>query len=245
MKPLQHAKISAKKHGGKWEDYIDLHNFFDQTKAHIPDMRHRAILHNAFGIFLCEQQFGAVRTNSAGREYSVRDIGEDHVLEDLGTIPTIHEVISCISTEHLQWLGGLPKSTKQKKAKKTLVRKVPKTIPEPEKLTGPIEYPAKDYSMDSEGKWKCNECGGQTDKIHNPAFLSHSEDCSVLKAAEITPEKFEEIKKNVEAVMKAQMSNNQPAPLRPSRDEVIDGGTAGYRAYLKSRRPGFRGSTID
>ncbi len=106
MKPLQHAKISAKRHGGKWEDYADLHNFFDLTKAHVADMRHRAILHNSFGIQLLALTYGEVRMNSDGKEYSVRDIGEEHVLQDLGTIPSLAEVINAIGTEHLKWLGG-------------------------------------------------------------------------------------------------------------------------------------------
>ena len=106
MKPLQHAKISAKRHGGVWQDYIILHNFFDLTKAHVADMRHRAILHNSFGIQLLALTYGEVRTNSDGKEYSVRDIGEEHVLQDLGTIPTLVEVINAIGTEHLKWLGG-------------------------------------------------------------------------------------------------------------------------------------------
>lgn len=106
MKPLQHAKISAHKHGGKWEDYIRLHEFFDQTKAFVPDMRHRAILHNSFGIFLLQQVFGEVMTNSDGRQVSVRDIGEEHVMDDLGTIPTLNCVIEAIPTSQLSWLGG-------------------------------------------------------------------------------------------------------------------------------------------
>jgi RNA-binding protein YlmH len=109
VKPLQHAKISAKKHGGKWQDYIKIHQWFDQTKAHIADMRHRAILHNAFGIQLCSQVFGEVMVNSSGKEISVRDIGEDHVLEDLGTIPSINKVIESIDFTNLSWLGGVGK----------------------------------------------------------------------------------------------------------------------------------------
>jgi hypothetical protein len=162
MKPLQHAKISAKKHGGKWEDYIDIHEFFDQTKAQIPDMRHRAILHNSMGIFICAQVFGEVRTNSAGREYSVRDIGEDHVLEDLGTIPTLVEVINCIDTKHLKWLGGLPKN------KRTLVTKIPKGKK--------AEEPAKPTV-------NCDECGKEA-LLETPEMLrAHEETCPVLKRA--------------------------------------------------------------
>lgn len=54
-------------------------------------MRHRAILHNSFGIYLCEQVFGTTITNSDGRVVSVRDVGEEHVLEDLGLIPTLQD----------------------------------------------------------------------------------------------------------------------------------------------------------
>ncbi len=93
MKPYIHAKNSVKKWGGKEEDYIAIHNWFDQTKAHVPDMRHRAILHNSFGIYLLEQQFGITIKNSDGVMISVRDIGEQHVLEDLGTIPTLQDCI--------------------------------------------------------------------------------------------------------------------------------------------------------
>lgn len=106
MKPLQHAKISARKYGGTWQEYIKIHEWFDQTKGHVADMRHRAILHNAFGIMLCRQVFGEVMTNSEGREISVRDIGEDHVLQDLGIIPSINQVIESIDISQLSWLGG-------------------------------------------------------------------------------------------------------------------------------------------
>lgn len=99
---------------------MDIHEFLDQTKAHVADMRHRAILHNSFGIYLAQQVFGMVRMNSDGREYSVRDIAEDHVLEDLGRIPDLAQVIKAIDVSHLRWLGGLPQN------KRTLVTKQPR-----------------------------------------------------------------------------------------------------------------------
>ena len=98
MKPSIHARNSARKHGGKPEDYIDIHEWFDQTKAHVADMRHRAVLHNAFGIYLCAQVFGRTRVNSDGKTYDVRDIGEDHVLEDLGRIPSLYECLAGMKT---------------------------------------------------------------------------------------------------------------------------------------------------
>lgn len=89
MKPFYHAKISVKRFGGKPEDYQPLHDFFDSSKAALPDVRHRAILHSSFGIFLLEKVFGTTITNSDGKEVCVRDIGEQHVMDDLGFIPTL------------------------------------------------------------------------------------------------------------------------------------------------------------
>lgn len=99
MKPMLHAKVSAKRFGGSWEDYIKIHNFFDQTKGYIPDARHRMILHNSFGIMLCEQVFGVSMVNSLGKEVSVRDIAEQHVIDDLGTIPTLCEVFENVPVQ--------------------------------------------------------------------------------------------------------------------------------------------------
>ena len=42
-KPYVHAVSSAKKFGGIWEDYIDIHEFLDSSKAVMSDLRHRAL----------------------------------------------------------------------------------------------------------------------------------------------------------------------------------------------------------
>lgn len=91
--PLHHAISSAKKHGGKFEDYMPIHEWFDETKAHYPDMRHRALRHHAEGIFWAEQKFGAFIINSDGKMIPTRFIGEQHVMEDLGWIPTIKDYL--------------------------------------------------------------------------------------------------------------------------------------------------------
>ena len=96
--------------GGQWEDYIEVHNFLDQTKAHVPDMRHRAILHNSFGIYLCEQFFGTAIMNSDGRPVSVRAIAEKHIIEDIGFIPTLARCLEDIPLEPGLWLGGKMKT---------------------------------------------------------------------------------------------------------------------------------------
>lgn len=83
-----HAVITAKKWGGVPEDYQAIHDWFDGSKAILADMRHRALRHHAEGIFMAEQVFGVTMTNSAGRTVPVRLIGEQHVMEDLGHIPS-------------------------------------------------------------------------------------------------------------------------------------------------------------
>lgn len=104
--PHHHAISSAKKHGGKPEDYIDIHNWFDETKGYMPDFRHRAGRHHAEGIFLCERVFGVTIKNSAGREIPTRFIGEQHVIEDLGMIPSLQDWLKCIKPEPWMMKGS-------------------------------------------------------------------------------------------------------------------------------------------
>ena len=89
--PFKHAESSARKFGGKAEDYLLIHNWFDESKAFMTDFRHRALRHHREGIFLCERIFGVAITNSEGKQVPVRYIGEQHVSEDLGRIPTAQD----------------------------------------------------------------------------------------------------------------------------------------------------------
>jgi hypothetical protein len=102
--PYHHALSSAKKYGGVAEDYIALHEWFDGSKAHLTDFRHRALRHHSEGIFMLEQIFGATITNSDGRVVPVRYIGEQHVKEDLGRIPTVADWLLNIKPE--RWMLG-------------------------------------------------------------------------------------------------------------------------------------------
>lgn len=54
---------SARRFGGVPEDYLSLHNWFDATKQAYADQRHRAVLHNTYGIFLAEERFGLESEN--------------------------------------------------------------------------------------------------------------------------------------------------------------------------------------
>jgi hypothetical protein len=109
MKPFLHARSSAKKYGGKPAEYIDIHNFIDSSKAHHPDIRHRALFHSSLGCYLVEQIFGVTRVNSDGREYSPRDCAEHHIIEDLGKIPTVSDYLNKMEIE--VWMSGNKKRT--------------------------------------------------------------------------------------------------------------------------------------
>lgn len=129
-KPFIHARSSAKKFGGQPEDYIDIHKFMDSSKGAIADNRHRALTHNSWFISEViervkfpnstkESPGGRFYTiiNSDGKEVSVREIAEQHVLEDFGMkyIPTAQDYIENI--EFKDWMNngrtGCPSSYKK------------------------------------------------------------------------------------------------------------------------------------
>lgn len=104
MKPYLHALISVKKWGGKPEDYQAIHDFLDSPKSAHPDMRHRALLHNSFGPYIAERIFGTNITNSDQKPVSVRDIAEQHIIDDMGRIPTVSDYLDGMPM--YEWLGG-------------------------------------------------------------------------------------------------------------------------------------------
>lgn len=112
MKPLIHAKVSVKKYGGVVEDYLPIHNFIDSSKQCVPDIRHRALLHSSFGCFITEQVFGPYIKTSEGKDVSVRDIAEEHIIQDLGFIPTVEKYLNNMVIE--PWMSGTKKSDRSK-----------------------------------------------------------------------------------------------------------------------------------
>ena len=104
--PYHHAVSSTRKYWGKPEDYQHIHDWFDESKKMYADFRHRALRHHAEGIFMAERIFGTTIKNSDGRMVPVRFIGEQHVLEDLGRIPSIQDWFSHIKPE--RWMGQPP-----------------------------------------------------------------------------------------------------------------------------------------
>lgn len=116
---LFHSKSSARRWGGIPEDYAPIHKFLDQSKLYIADWRHRALLHNTFGIALCEQFFGDLYTRpSDGQLVSTRAIAEQHILEDLNAIPTPAEFLREMPVR--RWMNGMTPEQRRRMQEMTI-----------------------------------------------------------------------------------------------------------------------------
>jgi hypothetical protein len=105
--PHYHAVSSARLFGGKPEDYLAIHDWFDATKESFADFRHRALRHHAEGIFECERIFGTTLTNSDTKPVPVRYVAEQHVMEDCGRIPSVADWLRAIQPE--PWMSRATK----------------------------------------------------------------------------------------------------------------------------------------
>lgn len=101
--PYHHAISSARQWGGNPSEYQHLHDWFDASKALTADFRHRLLRHHSFGVFELERTFGVALTLSTGRVIPTRWVGEQHVREDLGRIPTFAEWVANVRPQ--AWMG--------------------------------------------------------------------------------------------------------------------------------------------
>lgn len=160
-KPWIHAESSARRWGGKPEDYIEIHNLLDSSKGTIADSRHRALTHNAWFLSeILERIFSVVIPisvcGSCGRKtdperlerrdgydicfggefgehiftpkrVSVRDVGEQHVLEDYSGrfIPSAQDFLELVPQQDwmLNGKNGSPPSFRKIEAQ-TKVKKM-------------------------------------------------------------------------------------------------------------------------
>lgn len=132
MNPWYHAVSSAQKHGGAPEDYLKIHEWFDESKAHYADFRHRALRHHSAGIFECQEKFGTTITNSQGRQIPARTIGEQHVREDCGFIPTVADWLKHIKAE--PWMTRVAVKPKDLKLKQAGYREALAEMSKPEPI---------------------------------------------------------------------------------------------------------------
>jgi len=125
-----HAESSAKRFGGKPEDYLEVHEFMDSSKAFCADNRHRTLFHSTAGTYYIQKFFGidfdaldklkdkynlpdsfvadflalvahnrshgVHLLNSADRKVHLRNIAEQHILEDFRNrfIPTFQDYLN-------------------------------------------------------------------------------------------------------------------------------------------------------
>lgn len=94
--PYHHSLSSVKRWGGETKDYLEIHRWFDESKSMMNDFRHRALRHHTEGIFLMEKIFGPTIKLSSGKTIPTRWVGEQHVFEDLGKIPSMQDWFDCI-----------------------------------------------------------------------------------------------------------------------------------------------------
>ena len=108
MNSWHHAQASSKKWGGAPEDYVAIHEFIDSSKKIIGDVRHRSLYHHTEGVWLCQQIFGRVVTvetqHGTEKLVPVRLIAEQHILEDLGWLPSPADYIKGMPIE--PWMSG-------------------------------------------------------------------------------------------------------------------------------------------
>jgi hypothetical protein len=104
-----HARSAARKWGGIWEDYIEIEEFIDSSKQVIGDVRHRSMYHHTAGVWLCQKIFGRTiwvekKTVEGLIEIPVRLIAEQHILEDLGWLPSPADYIDGMPIK--AWMSG-------------------------------------------------------------------------------------------------------------------------------------------
>jgi len=106
MHPLIHAGSSVKKWGGEIEDYLPIHEWFDETKAWVGHSEHRIFRHHSEGIFQLEQIFGSELVNSEGKTVYTRYVGEQHVKEDcFNYIPSAKEwLVALRAKKKPEWM---------------------------------------------------------------------------------------------------------------------------------------------
>lgn len=95
MHPYDHARSSARIHGGVWQDYLALHAWFDASKSVLCRFTHRALRHHLEGVAEAVFIFGAAIRNRNGVEIDTVELGRQHLLEDCPRIVSAHD-----------WLAG-------------------------------------------------------------------------------------------------------------------------------------------
>jgi hypothetical protein len=106
MTPYKHAESSAKKWGGIPDDYIHIHNWFDETKQYTGDWTHRALRHHSAGIEWAIERFGHRVSLNGYHDKCIptKLIAEQHIIEDCGYIPTPQDWLKVLFKNPDDWM---------------------------------------------------------------------------------------------------------------------------------------------
>lgn len=115
MKPIIHAKSSAKTHGGKPEHYFPLHQLMDSAKMSVPDVRHRMLFHHEEGVAFVESILGKKTKIGGHKKVDTAVICREHIDEDLSYMPSLQQYLDLIKTEDWmqQAIAKAPKPSKK------------------------------------------------------------------------------------------------------------------------------------
>lgn len=115
MTPYKHAESTAAKYGGDPLDYVEIHNWFDETKQYTGDWTHRALRHHAAGVEWAIEKFGHAIQNTNGKRVPVKMIAEQHIMEDCcGKIPTVADWLMVLAGHPADWMLKVGKIHTQK-----------------------------------------------------------------------------------------------------------------------------------
>lgn len=104
MTPWHHAESSAARWGGLPEDYIELHDWLDETKQYTGDWTHRALRHHSAGVQWAIERFGHTIPNSNGENIPTKMVAELHITEDCGFVPTPKDYLAPLSENPHDWM---------------------------------------------------------------------------------------------------------------------------------------------
>ena len=113
MTPWKHAESSVKKWGGFPEDYMELHDWLDETKQYTGDWTHRALRHHAAGVQWAVQKFGHMLKTAEGSVglAPTKLVAEQHIIEDCGFIPTAEQWLTGLRTSPEPWMLRVQKKS--------------------------------------------------------------------------------------------------------------------------------------
>jgi hypothetical protein len=98
MHPYHHALSSQREHGGKVDDYLAFHTWFDASKSALAHFTHRALRHHREGVAEAAHVFGSTIMTSGGAYVAVEALGGQHLAEDMSILPSAADWLMHLAT---------------------------------------------------------------------------------------------------------------------------------------------------